>query len=449
MSDSDLRRLNICLLTDVFPPRCGGSGWSTYYLGKALAERGHYVRVLRARYDEPVRRPARRVVRYGGLSVEELLVPAPPWWAALVGAGRAWSEDMGRRLLAMRAARLAAQGEADVLHGQHSVSGVASSLAALRARRQGVKVASVATVRDYWPLCPVSTRLFTDRQGQMFECRDCHRLMTYLACARQSTRRRWWKTTSVIPACLRWWRTRRAASALARCDAVVAVSSYVRGELERSGRVPPGKLYTIPNLVDPASVRRALEGVWPLPDIAPGEPFLLYVGKLDANKGVHILPGAVARAGVDLPVVVVGEGPVETELKRAARRRGLDFRFYSWLDNDAVLLLMRHARALLFPSAWQEPLSRVLVESCAVGAAIVALNTGGTGDLIGHMHSGWLADDADSFVEGIRQVVGDAGLNARLREGARRVAEERLTAPVVCARMEQLYLAVLNEVACP
>jgi glycosyltransferase involved in cell wall biosynthesis len=89
----------------------------------------------------------------------------------------------------------------------------------------------------------------------------------------------------------------------------------------------------------------------------------------------------------------------------------------------------------------------VLVEGCAVGAAIVALNTGGTGDLIAHMHSGWLADDVDSFVEGIRQVVGDAGLNARLREGAKRVAEERLAAPVVCARMEQLYLTVLNEVA--
>jgi glycosyltransferase involved in cell wall biosynthesis len=349
--------------------------------------------------------------------------------------------------LALRAARLAAQGQADVLHGQHLVSGVAASLAAHRARRHGVAVVSVVTVRDYWPLCPASTRLFTDRHGQSFECRDCHRLLSYLACARLNTP--WCKAPLMAPALLRWRRTRRAARALCRCDAVVAVSSYVHGELERSGRVPPGKLHTIPNLVDLAEVRRALQGPWPLPDIAPDEPFLLFVGKLETNKGVHMLPTAVARAGVDLPVVVAGEGGLETDLKRAARRRGLDLRFYSWLGNDAVLLLMRHARALLFPSAWQEPLSRVLVEGCAAGAAIVAMNTGGTGDLIAHMHTGWLAQDLDSFVEGIRQVSLDPELNTRLREGARQVAEQRLAAPVVCAQVEALYATLLHEVRRP
>ncbi|HYO49733.1 MAG TPA: hypothetical protein VEW94_07765, partial [Chloroflexia bacterium] len=63
----------VWLLTDVFPPRSGGSGWSTYYLGKALAERGNHVRVLRPVYGEGVAGPTRRAIEYGGLTVEELL----------------------------------------------------------------------------------------------------------------------------------------------------------------------------------------------------------------------------------------------------------------------------------------------------------------------------------------------------------------------------------------
>jgi glycosyltransferase involved in cell wall biosynthesis len=122
----------------------------------------------------------------------------------------------------------------------------------------------------------------------------------------------------------------------------------------------------------------------------------------------------------------------------------MDFRFVSWLDNDAAILLMRHATVLLFPSAWQEPLSRVLLEGLAAGAAIVALDTGGTSDAIAHAESGWLAKDAAEFTEGIRLVSSNTQLNATLRSGARRRAEEVFAAPNVSARVEALYTRLLE-----
>jgi glycogen synthase len=225
---------------------------------------------------------------------------------------------------------------------------------------------------------------------------------------------------------------------------VIGVSRYVRDELARSGRVPRRKLAAIPNLVTQSSVARAVEGAWPLPDISPDEPFLLFEGKLDVNKGAHLLPELVARSGVRLPVVVAGDGPLEEQIKQEAERLGLDFRFYGWLDNDAAILLLSRARALLFPSAWGEPLSRVLLEACAAGAAIVALDTGGTSDIIEHMRSGWLASTPESFVEGIRQVCSDPDLNARLREGAREIARKRFASESVSERVESLYLRILG-----
>src|SRR5436309_14268962 len=89
--------LSILLVTDVFPPGSGGSGWSTYYLGKALHERGHEVRVLRPRHNEPVARVSKRIVEYGGLPVEELLIPQAPGWAIRLGLAKLLSESADRR----------------------------------------------------------------------------------------------------------------------------------------------------------------------------------------------------------------------------------------------------------------------------------------------------------------------------------------------------------------
>jgi glycogen(starch) synthase len=440
---ADGKPLKVWLLTDVFPPRSGGSGWSTYYLGKALAERGNHVRVLRPVYREGVTGPKRRATEYGGLNVEELLVPAAPGWMQRIGLHKAWSERTAGRLMQRRATALALKGEADVLHGQHAVSIVAASGAAEEARRMARKVVSLGTVRDYWPLCPTSTRLFTDSRGAIFECRDCHRFRDYMKCS-LATDKATFRTRPFAVA--RWVQTLRASRQLAKCDALIAVSDYVRGELARSGRIAPEKLRSIPNLLHLPSVENALAGPWPLEGLMPTDPFLLFVGKWDANKGAQMLPGLLARAGVRLPLVLAGDGPLRAQLEADAARKGLDFRFYNWLDNDAILALMQHATALLFPSAWQEPLSRVLLEGCAAGAAIVALSTGGTADVIVHGESGWLANTEEEFAEGIRRIARDAELNAKLRAGARERAEEKFDAGKVSAQVEELYRSLLAEV---
>lgn len=431
--------LRIVLVTDVFPPGSGGSGWSTYYLGKALAARGHSVRVLRPRYELSMARPASRRSEYGGLPVEEIAVPRAPGWAIRAGLDRAWQERQAAGFLGRRALRLVTNGEADVLHGQHKVSAMAVSAAARRARSRGVCVAAVATVRDYWPLCPVSTRLF-GRDGQVFECKECHRLQAYLSCLR---REGIMSPASIAKSLARWGTTREAARALARCDAVLAVSKYVRDELAMSGRVPGERLHNIPNLVDLDAVDRALAGAWPLSDISPESDFALFAGKFDVNKGAQILPEVVASAGIEMPVLMLGDGPTKEKIAEEARGRGLDFRFYSWLENDEVLRVMNKAKVLLFPSAWQEPLSRVLLEGCGAGAAIVALDTGGTKDVISHGISGWLAEDQASFVDGVQRVAGDHELDRKLREGARAKAEKVFAAPKVAAEVESLYRMVL------
>jgi glycosyltransferase involved in cell wall biosynthesis len=39
--------LRVLIVTDAFPPVCGGSGWSTFELARGLAARGHHVEVVK------------------------------------------------------------------------------------------------------------------------------------------------------------------------------------------------------------------------------------------------------------------------------------------------------------------------------------------------------------------------------------------------------------------
>ena len=38
--------MRLLIATDAFPPKCGGSGWSTFYLARALRARGHWVDIV-------------------------------------------------------------------------------------------------------------------------------------------------------------------------------------------------------------------------------------------------------------------------------------------------------------------------------------------------------------------------------------------------------------------
>ena len=78
------------------------------------------------------------------------------------------------------------------------------------------------------------------------------------------------------------------------------------------------RLETIPNPVDVAGLRAADATPRPLE-----APYALYVGKLAPNKGVTHLVPTIDRAGLDLPLVIVGEGPERAALERAALERAV------------------------------------------------------------------------------------------------------------------------------
>ena len=418
--------MRVLLVTDSFPPNCGGSGWSTYELARGLRSRGHEVDVVQPRPGGQ-----RRLLRsYDGFAVEELGAAAPgfPFVRNYFKNERLW-----RRLDLRLRGRLGA-GAFDVVHAQHVLTTVPSVRAG---HATGVPV--VATVRDYWPVCYWSN-LILDPAGDSL-CPACTPA-NMTRCIRPRAGAAWPLALPLVPY-MRGNLARKQAG-LAGADAVIAVSTAIAADL--AARVPGvvrTRIAQIPNPVDVASIRLAADA-----EDRPIEGrYVLFSGKLEMNKGADLLVRVAAASGLACPLVVVGDGRLRSSLEAEARSAGVDLRVTGWQPRDRALGWVRHATALVFPSRGPESLSRVLLEAAAIGVPIAAMDTGGTRDIVRHAETGLLSQTAEGLAGDLARLVADPSLAARLAAGARRHVEEHFDQPAVVARIEALYREIVNRAA--
>jgi glycosyltransferase involved in cell wall biosynthesis len=238
---------------------------------------------------------------------------------------------------------------------------------------------------------------------------------------------------------------RRRQAFLRRADAVIACSPYIADRL--AGIVLAERLHVIPHLVDLPAIDRAVAA--PPQSVAPGERFVLFVGKLERNKGAHLLLDVYRELGSraqQMPMLVIaGNGPLRGALEHGLASLGAPARFLDWADHDEVLRLTARCELLLFPSAWGEPLSRVLLEACACRAPILAMPTGGTPDIIEDGASGALAATPARFARRMAELLSRPEERRVLGEGARLAAEARLAKERVAEQVEALYDGLIRD----
>jgi glycogen synthase len=412
--------VKILVATDSFPPNCGGSGWSTYELVRGLRARGHEVRVVQPIVVRGDRRAAGR--EYDGFTVDEIGVTAPN----LPYVRNYFKNERLYRHLAVALGERLREFPADVVHGQHVLT-VPPAVAAARA----AGVAAVATVRDYWPVCYWSDLIHDPHAASL--CPSCTTTMM-TQCIRPRAGPAWPLALPLIP----YMRSNLAAKrrALARADAVVAVSSVIEQDLrERAPELAGTIIVRIPNPVACAAiVAEADRAPAPRPD-----RYAIYAGKLAPNKGVDKLVPALVGAGMRWPLVVVGDGPSRAAVERDARAAGLDATFTGWLPRAQALAWLRHASLVVFPSHGPESLSRVLLEAGVLGRPIAAMDTGGTRDIIRRGETGLLSVTVDEFARDIARLASDAGEAARLGRGAADHVRRHFDAASVVERMEAVY----------
>ena len=416
--------MRLLIATDAFPPVCGGSGWSTYELARGMRARGHEVLIVRPVPGAPERETASsydnfRIVEFGSAA------PGVPYVRNYFKNERLYSRLENFLETLIRAEKI------DVIHAQHVLTSVPSVAAAARA-----SIPSVCTVRDYWPVCYWADLIHTADEARL--CPGCSAAMM-TQCIRPHAGALWPLALPMIP----YMRANlaRKRTGLAAADAIVAVSSTIAADLNaRAPELAATRMVVIPNPVNIADLReRAAASPAPL-----DSPYALYLGKLAPNKGTSHLVRVVEEAALDWPLLIAGDGPERAGIEAAGRRSSRDIRMLGWVDQRQTAALLNHASLLIFPSRGPESLSRVLIEASALGVPIAAMNTGGTPDVIIDEQTGLLSVTPSELAQDVRRLRQDASLRARLGEAAERHAGQQFDAPAVVARVEQLYLQLLE-----
>jgi glycosyltransferase involved in cell wall biosynthesis len=96
---------------------------------------------------------------------------------------------------------------------------------------------------------------------------------------------------------------------------------------------------------------------------------LVYVGRLEPDKGVLALAEAARRTGV--PLTLVGDGP----LRPALEAMGGDITITGWTERDRIGAHVATARALVMPSRHPEPFALVIAEAAASGLPVLVSDT--------------------------------------------------------------------------
>jgi glycogen synthase len=198
---------------------------------------------------------------------------------------------------------------------------------------------------------------------------------------------------------------RKAVIACARAaDRVIATDQALRPSVQSHLRVPPDRIRVIPNGVDLESIDRLAtpedgERIRAATGIAPHEAVILSVGRIEKNKGFHVL--ADALAGVDLhggPAavqqwrwVLVGDGPFRSTLERKIELAGIRNRtiLAGRVDEKALHSWYEAATLFVHPTLY-EGSSLVTLEVMAHRKAVVGTVAGGLPDKVRHGINGWL-----------------------------------------------------------
>ena len=184
-----------------------------------------------------------------------------------------------------------------------------------------------------------------------------------------------------------------------------------------------------------------------VPAVSSKPNLVLFLGRLDAEKGIYDLLEAVAavRANVpDLRLVCAGEGD-RIGVARYAERLGIAdaVKFTGWVGPSGKRALLEHAAVFALPS-YKESLPASLIEAMGAGIPAVASPVGGIPEVVVDGATGFLvgAGDTKSLRRALDRLLSDRALAQRMGDAARQAVHAKFNADRAIGTVEDLYEAL-------
>ena len=294
------------------------------------------------------------------------------------------------------------------------------------AKRCGVKV--VATLHDTRFVCPCATSL---RGTEL--CNECgdgkyFRMCKY-GCFKGS------KLQSLIVAFIfKYHRTRK--SFYKQIDKYICLNENQIKLLTEIG-FDEKKIVKKYNFVPDAEANLKPVKVDGLP-----KRYAVFYGRIGEEKGVRLLMQMWNRI-TDIPLVVMGGGPLEEEFKNWADIKENVF-FLGYTEHNKCLSIVKGGEFVVFPSIWYEGCSMVEIETESLGKSLIATDLGFSVEAIQEGVNGYKVPlgSVDGFIKKIKELWNNPQMCKKMGENARTDYEEKYMPEDNYSQLIKIYESV-------
>ncbi len=275
----------------------------------------------------------------------------------------------------------------------------------------GRRAARVLTLHNYRLFCPAAIPM---RNGKVCtKCLDNHSVVPAVmhGCYRNSR-------IATAPLALSVGLHRAIGTWAKEVDAFITLSSFQR-ELMIEAGLPREKVHVKPNFY-PGNPRVV---PW-----SERKPYIVFVGRLTAEKGVISLIKAWREWGQEAPELrIVGDGGLRQELELMAH--GLPIRFLGQVDSREAEQQIAYAQLQILPSEWFEGFPMVIREAFAFGTPAAVSDIGPLASIVQNQLNGVVFEPANpkSLLHEVRSVWNKQGHLEYLGNGARIAFETNYT----------------------
>jgi glycosyltransferase involved in cell wall biosynthesis len=344
----------------------GGADKYFLELGQILAAKGHEVAVFCMEHPKNYPSP------FSKYFVSRLSFNDKSFKNILRAPGRIlWSRQAARRF-----GRLLDDFKPDIIHC-HNIYHQLSPSILPEARKRRIPV--IMHVHDYKLVCP-NYKLYT--QGKTcFRCRGG----AYYQCTVHNCYQSW--PRSFLASVEAYLHNSILNIYRRDVDNFICPSLFAKEQLQLNN-FPQDKLSLIYNFPDQLAEPTIKTGL---------KPYLLYFGRLSAEKGLIGLLEGLAKTDENL--IIAGEGPQLKELEQLIGQLGLKERvnLVGFKSGAELADLIANAQAVVMASLWPENMPLSVLEALSLGRPVIASNSGGVPEIVKDGENGFLFQAGDGL----------------------------------------------------
>lgn len=223
-----------------------------------------------------------------------------------------------------------------------------------------------------------------------------------------------------------------------KVDRYIALTNFAK-EKYIEGGLPGDKIVVKPNFIE--------KKIFSEFDINISNEYILYVGRISIEKGLHYLLEAWKhiknRNGIKL--FIIGDGPNREQLIEKYKHLP-DVVFLGNKPSDEVIAYMKKAKFLVVPSIWFEGFPMTIVEAYSVGTPVLASALGSLQEVVRDNETGFLFKHADdkNLANTIEKALSYKNYDS-MRENVKNVFEKNYSQEVNFKLLLNIYNEVIKE----